>query len=85
MIHTPEELAEALSAGRPDMLYWLSHATPDALELDGAAVEPLPNSSGRRATLANWLTRPDCHSATGRRAPAALPRRRLRPLRQAES
>jgi WD40 repeat protein len=41
LVHTPEELAEALSAGRPDVLYWLSHAAPDALELDGAPVEPL--------------------------------------------
>jgi hypothetical protein len=41
LIQTREELVNELSAGRPDLLYWLSHATPHALELDGELVRPL--------------------------------------------
>jgi WD40 repeat protein len=41
LIHTRQELEGALAAGRPDLLYWLSHATPEALQLDGEPVPPL--------------------------------------------
>jgi WD40 repeat protein len=35
-----EELARALQERRPDLLYWLGHARPDALVLDGEEIGP---------------------------------------------
>src|SRR5262249_1096277 len=32
-ITSKRELKDALARGRPDLMYWLSHATPEALEL----------------------------------------------------
>jgi WD40 repeat protein len=43
LIGSPRELKEALRAGRPDLMYWLSHATPAALVLgdeDDSEISP---------------------------------------------
>jgi hypothetical protein len=39
-IHTKDELKVATKTQRPDVLYWLSHAQPDALILSDEAVSP---------------------------------------------
>jgi formylglycine-generating enzyme required for sulfatase activity len=38
--HTKEELQTAIAAARPDVLYWLSHASPEALVLAGEEISP---------------------------------------------
>ena len=40
VVHSKDELQDALKAQRPDLLYWLSHAEPDALVLGGEPISP---------------------------------------------
>ena len=40
MVHSKDEFQAAIKAERPDFLYWLSHAAPDALVLAGEEISP---------------------------------------------
>ena len=40
MVHSKDELEEAIAAERPDLLYWLSHAAPNALVLADDEISP---------------------------------------------
>ena len=40
LIQTKGDLEKAIRARRPDLLYWMSHATPDALFLGDEAISP---------------------------------------------
>jgi hypothetical protein len=62
LVETRQQLVEALKGDRPYILYWLSHATPDALVLGGEGIRPaellallrgdtLVGSSGRRGLI----------------------------------
>jgi len=48
LVRTGGQLKAALKGGRPDVLYWLSHASSEALELDGESIKPNlhPNLDG---------------------------------------
>ena len=40
VVTTKDELEAAVKSGRPDLVYWLSHATPSALVLDDEKITP---------------------------------------------
>ncbi len=40
VVHTKDDLEKAIEDRRPDLLYWLSHASPEALVLSGEDISP---------------------------------------------